>query len=395
MSGGPPGSGGPGGPGGPGRGGPGGPNPGGPGDPVPPGTGAPAGDAPEEDPSETLSRTLVLNALLDIRGEGTVLADDDSRDIVAAAVDDALDDDELARLDEAVADLDTAPDEDPDAETGAFLDDVAGAVLDAMVADGVRATLVHDAPLAVPAREAAVYTFMVSRDPGALADLDLPAAVRDEVDAGAEAVADGAFEDAAERFDAAIDAAVDASGGATGGSDADGGPPAGATVGTGALAARVLAGFACHLAGEDAAAVDYVEETLHLDTGVWTAKLVGYAADHRYPEKFRDGKLGARAFFRWSTDIPEDADVTVSAGPAGGEPEPLEGRWECRPLPALWPETTVRVEVAGDLPDLPAVQTYYVATGVADLEVFEARSVENLLLTGPATANATEQVRFE
>lgn len=359
MSGGPPGSGGP----------------------MPPGHGAPAGDTPDDDPSETLSRTLVLNALLDVRGQGTVLADDDSRAIVAAAVDDALDDDELARLDEAVADLDAAPGEDPDAETGAFLDAVAGTVLDAMGDDGVRATLVHDAPLDVTAREAAVYTFMVSRDPGALADLDLPAAVRDEVDAGAEAVADGAFEDAVERFDAAIDAAGDTT--------------AGATVGTGALAARVLAGFACHLAGEDAAAVDYVEETLHLDTGVWTAKLVGYAADHRYPQKFRDGKLGARVFFRWSTDIPEDADVTVSAGPAGGEPEPLEGRWECRPLPALWPETTVRVEVAGDLPDLPAVQTYYVATGVADLEVFEARSVENLLLTGPATANATEQVRFE
>lgn len=318
---------------------------------------------------EALSRTLVLNALRDVAGGQAVLADAESRELVADAFEAAAHEAERHRFRERVAGAEGHLDE----ETGDFADAIAGSVLEELADRGTEATLVHEASLSVPVREAAVYAFMTSRDPAALADLSLPAAVRERVDEGATALADGDPEAAADAFERAVDESG---------------------AGDGGVATRVLAAFAHHLAGADPAAMHLVEETLHLDTRVWTAKLVGYAADHRYPEKFREGKLGSRVFFRWTTEVPADATVTVSVGPAGGEAEPLTGRDECMPLPRLWPETTVRVEVTGELPDLPTIESYYVATGVVDLEVFEVRSVENVLLSGPETADADERVRF-
>jgi len=321
--------------------------------------------------STALSRTLVLNGLRDLCGGRRVLADDGSRETLREAFESAL---HVAEQDRFGTEIENASTDGLDEEAERFLESCAEDVLSVLVDEGVRATLVHDAVLSMPAYEAAVYSFMVSHDPETLSGVPVDGEARERLTAGAEAVADGAFDGAVEAFDDAVSA--------TAGGD-------------GSLATRVLAGYACHLAGRDSEAIDYVEETLHLDTGVHTAKLVGYAADHRYPEKFRSGKLGARFFFRWSTSLPDFGDVTVSSGPADGEPTPLEGREECKPLPGLWPETTVRVSVSGELPELPSVESYYVASGVADLEVSEARSVEEMLLSGPADAEATERVGFE
>lgn len=320
--------------------------------------------------SEGLSRTLVLNGLRDVVGEADVLADEQSRETLSDAFEDALHVAERDRFATAVVD---ALSEELDDETDRFLQTCADDVLQELIDREVTATLTHDVRLSVPPHEAAVYSFMVSRAPEALADITLADAVRERVDAGAEAIAAGEFEQAVEAFD---DAVTESGGG------------------DGSLTTRVLAGYACHLAGRDDDAMHYVEETLHLDTGLRTAKLLGYAADHRYPEKFRSGKLGSRFFFRWSTGLPMVGEVTTSAGPAGGEITPLEGSEECLPLPALWPETTVRVEVSGTLPKIPSVESYYVATGVADLDVYEARTVEEVVLSGPMDADAEETLRL-
>ena len=320
--------------------------------------------------AEQLSRTLVLNGLRDICGGPSVLADDASRDTLRTAFEAAL---HVAERDRFTEKLDEAAAEELDDEGERFIESTADDVLAELAENGVRATLQHDAVLTLPAYEAAVYSFMASHDPEMLSGLAVEGEVRARVDDGAAAVAEGAFDDAVQAFDDAVTAAS----------------------GDGSLAARVLAGYACHLAGRDDDAIDYVEETLHLDTGVHTAKLVGYAADHRYPEKFRDGKLGARLFFRWSTDLPEFGEVTVEAGRNTDELTPLSGSEECKPLSRVWPETSVRVTVSGDLPEVPSVASYYVATGVADLEVFEARSVEEILLSGPTDAAAEERLSLE
>lgn len=321
--------------------------------------------------STQLSRTLVLNGLRELTGGRRVLEDDASRETLREAFEAAL---HVAERDRFREEMENASTDGLDEEGERFVETCADDVLGELVDDGVRATLVHEAVLTMPAYEAAVYSFMVSHDPETLSGLQVDGEARERLTVGAEAVAAAEFDRAVEAFDDAVSASA--------GDD-------------GSLASRVLAGYACHLAGRDSDAIHYVEETLHLDTGVHTAKLVGYAADHRYPEKFRSGKLGARLFFRWSTSVPEIGEVTVSAGPADGEPTPLEGSEECKPLPLLWPETTIRVSVSGDLPELPSVESYYVASGVADLEVYEARSVEEMLLSGPTDTEAEERLRFE
>lgn len=321
--------------------------------------------------STQLSRTLVLNGLRDLSGGRRVLDDEASRETLQAAFESAL---HVAERDRFREEMENAPTDGLDEEGERFVETCADDVLTELVDNGVRATLVHEAVLTIPTYEAAVYSFMVSHDPEALSRLQVDDEAREELVAGAEAVAAGEFDRAVDAFDAAVSASAG---------------------GDGSLASRVLAGYACHLAGRDSDAIHYVEETLHLDTSVHTAKLVGYAADHRYPEKFRSGKLGGRLFFRWSTSVPEMGQVTVAAGPTDGEPTPLEGSEKCKPLPSLWPETTIQVSVSGDLPELPSVESYYVASGVADLEVYEARNVEEMLLSGPADTEAEERLRFE
>ncbi|MEF8800947.1 MAG: hypothetical protein V5A38_10130 [Halolamina sp.] len=321
--------------------------------------------------STQLSRTLVLNGLRDLSGGRRVLEDDASRETVRKAFEAAL---HVAERDRFRTEMENASTDGLDEEGERFVERCADDVLAELVEDGVRATLVHEAVLTMPADEAAVYSFMVSHDPETLSGVPVDGEAREKLVHGAEAVADAEFDRAVDAFDDAVSASAG---------------------GDGSLATRVLAGYACHLAGRDSDAIHYVEETLHLDTGVHTAKLVGYAADHRYPEKFRSGKLGARLFFRWSTSLPEFGEVTVAAGPADGAPTPLEGSEECKPLPRLWPETTIQVRVSGDLPELPPVESYYVASGVADLEVYEARSVEEMLLSGPTDTEAEERLRFE
>lgn len=325
--------------------------------------------------SEGLSRTLVLNGLRDLCGGPPVVADDASREVLEGAFESALHVAERDRFRRTLEESADDPDEMDD-ENQRFLRACADGVLAELVARGTRATLLHDAPFSTPAREAAVYSFVVSHDPGALELLSASEEVRERLSAGADAVVEGEFDRAVEAFDGAV---TESAGG------------------DGAVASRVLAAYACHRAGRDDEAIDYVEETLHLDTRTWTAKLVGYAADHRYPEKFREGKLGARVFFRWSAGVPGTGDVEVAVGPADGseEPTPLSGSDQCLPIERLWPETTVRVALSGELPAIPTVESYYVATGVADLEVFEARSVEEVLLSGPFALDPEERVRFE
>lgn len=337
---------------------------------------APPADAQDQSDSEDLSRTFVLNALRDLCGGPPVIADEASREVVADAFEAAVTPADRDRFRDRLEAIRDRPESDLSEEDQRFLLDFAADVLDVLAARGTTATLVHEARLSVPPREAAVYSFMVGADPAVLQTFPMPEAVADPVSAGAEAFADGDFETAIERFDEAIDESAG---------------------GDGAIAARVLAGAACQRAGRDADAMDYVEETLHLETRAWTAKLVGYAADHRFPEKFREGKLGSRVFLRWAAGLPETGEVEAAVGPADGseEPRPLTGSPECQPIDRLWPETTVRVSVTGQLPDVPNVETYYVATGVADLEVFEARTVEQVLLSGPSSADATERLRFE
>lgn len=324
--------------------------------------------------SRELARTLVLNALRDVAGDGPrVVADDSSRDIVRDAFHAAVEPADREAFRDASARV-TGDDQGADA---AAMTTAADAVLEELAARGVHVTVDHAATLSVSPRDAALYTFIAAGDPGQLRSLDLPSGVRQYVEAGVAAVSAGRYEDAAEEFDRAVSEAALARGGD--------------------VTARTLAAYACLLAGDDAAAMDYVEEALHLETRTWAPKLVGLAADDRYPEKFRSGKLGGRVFLRWTLEVPEAASVTASVGPADGQPfqrASLSPTEECLPLPRLEAETRLALRLTGRLPDVPVLLGYYVAYGVVDLEVNETRTAEQLLLSGPDTAGAREQLRF-
>lgn len=329
---------------------------------------------------ETPAHTLVLNALVDVvRDEREVLADEDSRAIVRSAYEAATSADDRAAVRTAVEDLDSIAEgtDEGAAGRGRTLAAVADAVADERSADGVRATLDHTVSVSFDPRDASVSTFVATGEPDALDALVLPEPVEAAVEEGARLAANGSFDRAAAAFERGVDAAAG---------------------GDGSVAARTLAAWASHRAGDDDRALDLVEEALHLDTGAWSAKGVGLAADHRFPDKFRSGKLGARVYLRRSTEVPPGGTVTAAAGiprDDGVQWTELTGTAECSPIERLAPETRVRLRLSGDFPALPVVDGYYVALGVVDLAVHEARSVEQVFVGGPQGVATTETVRFE
>lgn len=324
------------------------------------------------------ARSAVLNAVVDVVSDGqTVLADESSRRLVYDAYESATSAAERAAVRDAVDDLETVT--SGDESTGdqeRTLANVADAVLEELSRRDVRATLDHTVPLSFADRDARLVTFAATRDPTVLDELSLSPAVRERVDEGAALAADGAFDEAVGVFE---DAAEEAAGGESG------------------VVARILAAWAAHWAGNDEHAIDLVEEVLHLDTSAWSARAVGLAADHRFPEKFRREKLGVRAFLRQTTEIPPRCSVTAAVGVPhddGVDWTTLSGTDECSPIERLASDMWLRLSLNGQLPAFPTLSGYYVGYGVVDLEVNEARSVEEVFQTGPQATGVTETVSF-
>lgn len=328
--------------------------------------------------AEDAAHPIVMNAIVDVvADQQSVLANEASREVVWDAYRATTTDTDRRDVEAAVAAIKTHGDDvDVSGDQGDVLVTVTDAVLDELAAQDVRATVEHVAPVSLPARDAYLSSFTATRDPAAVAGLSLPETVGDAVESGCRAVADGAFDRATSYFERAVDASAGVDG---------------------PVATRVLAAWANHRHGDDNRAIDFVEEALHLDTGAWSAKAVGLAAGHRRPEKFRRGKLGARVFLRQSVEVPPEAAVTAAAGVAGDggvEWIELSGTDECMPIDRLGPETRIRLTLEGPVASFPTMLGYYVALGVVDLEVHEARSVERVLFGGPDAEGVTETVQF-
>lgn len=322
--------------------------------------------------------TLVLNALVDlVTDERTTVTDDESREIVQERYRTATTQDQRDAFQAAVAHTVPATDDSPiDSEVGQTLEVVADTVASAFADRSVEVTLDHEARLSLARRDASLYTFGCTMDPAVIEQLSLPSSIRRPVRIGVEHVENREFDQAAECFERAVDE--------RGGHN-------------GAVTARVLAAWACHWNGDDGQALDLVEEALHLDTRTWSAKVVGLAASHRYPDKFRQEKLGVRAFLRSIIEIPTGSSVMTSletVEDARPQRTELTGPLECMPIDRLGSEVWIRLRLQGVLPSFPTMQGYYVGLGIVDLEVNEVRSVERVLLSGPEAAETHETLRF-
>ena len=323
------------------------------------------------------AETLVLNALLAINEHSSVL-DPDSKTVVDNACHRAVTSDEYKAIEKASAAARAAlnENEEPDADTIRTLRSVASMTLDKLVDQGVKVEVEHKARLGLSSNDAVLYTFSTTRDPSVLDQLSLPASVRTPVSSGISQISNNNYEKAATTFKNAIGRSTD--------TDAE-------------VETRVLAALAYHWAGADNQAVKLVEEATHLNTRSFTPHLAGIAADHRQPKKFRSGKLGVRAFLRYTIEMPKNCtmDPTIGYGTNPNKWLSLNGTAECRPINQFKSQTWIRLNLQGQLPHFPNVKGYYVALGVIDLETLEIRKVKELVLSGPESAESQESIRFK
>jgi hypothetical protein len=325
---------------------------------------------------------VLLNAVADTVGdERRVLADDESAAVVRRAVSEATSADERERFRAVVDRLRTT--DETSSDSRAVVETVVGAVRERLSEQGTRITVDHDVPIPVDPTEAAVYDFATNLDPAALTGLDLPPAVTEHVDTGAGLAGEGEFEAAAEAFTRAADEAQ---------------------TGDGSVTARTLAAWAHHWAGDDHAAIDFVEEALHLHADAWLPTLAGFSADpdpaFARPAQFRDGKYAAMAVLRYTVDTPDATGLTpylarrTDDGAVDSWTE-LDGTDECTPIHRFGPDPVLRLRLTGEVPAFPAIHSYYVGLGIVDLEVTELREVYRLLVNGPAGERVRETIRVE
>lgn len=337
-------------------------------------------DAGDAAPERAIDPVL-LNALADVVSGTDVLADDESRSVLSEALSDATTADERERFQEAIGRVQAEGESSGEPREAAAT--VVDAVRETLADRGATVTVDHEAPIPVDPTDAAVYDFATSQDPAMLADLDLPAAVAPHVADGASLVGEGDYAAAAEAFTRAVD---EASGG------------------DGSVTTRALAAWAHHWAGDDHAAIDFVEEALHFHADAWTPTQAGYSADpdpsFAQSEQFRDGKYAAMAVLRYTVDCPEGTSITPFLGRgdgAGGIEEwvELDGTDECTPIHRMGSHPVLRLRISGRVPAFPAMHSYYVGLGIVDFEVDELRAVYHLLLEGPLGEQVTETIRVE
>ena len=239
--------------------------------------------------------------------------------------------------------------------------------------------MTHESTGAFHPREAALYTFVRTRDVTVLDELELPETVRSDVIAGAEAIADGQYETAIDRLEGAID-------------DVEG------TDGTVSL--RTLAALAHFHAGDEEATMSLAEEALHLHTDAWTALLVSIPAGDARPDRFRDGAADNALYFRGVVDTPGESDVAVSVGYSGDADGAVE--WvdapdgvECYPLSRLTPEIRVRLTLTGTVSAFPTLHGYHLSVGTIDRTTGDAETADKVLLSGPFSEGVRETIRIE
>jgi len=318
-------------------------------------------------------RTLVLNGLVDlVDNDETVLADETSVKRLAAAYEAVTTDLQREQFRTIVENMDDRT----DSETETLLE-ITDLVIDRLAETESRATVSHVAHLQLPPRQVATYAFM--RDPTSerANSLSVPEGVCEHVVAGASHAERGAFDEALEDFETALAETTDEA----------------------AMTPRVLAAWANHWAGDDERAVELVTAALEADANAWDALIVGIAADHTDPQKFRDGELSVRPYLRWIVEESDDSSITPSAGYPGDDgtihwQRLTDGTADCTPIDRLEPEMRLRLEISGKISAFPSLHGYYLGIGVVEPDGPRARTIDRKLASGPVTVDSSETLAF-
>lgn len=322
--------------------------------------------------------TLVLNALIATVDDedASFLADTDTEAELTDAFRTVTTPDERDAFRTTVTTVHSS-DGTLDAQETSHLHAVTNAVIAELASRNSEALITHRVQLTVSPRDEHLYTYFTTNDASVLSQLDLPPDILSLVEQGGHHVDRGSLERAADIFDQAVTESAS---------------------GHGAVATRILAAVANHWRGADDQALAYVEEALHLDTGAWSARLIGLAADHEYSDLFRDGQLGAQVFLRLRIDTPAGSTVVPKVGFGKAAPEKwtaLDGDHGCYPIEVLEPTTWIQLRLSGSLPAFPAVHGYYVALGVIDHDGPVALDIDQILLSGPQTVESVETFHLE
>lgn len=238
---------------------------------------------------------------------------------------------------------------------------------------GLELQIDHEVPISFVPEFVAVHRFFHTRELGDLHPMTEDDAMAPALERAVAAVEKEDFETAAAAFGEAIDKNSDVTSG---------------------VAVRVLRAWADHRAGDDESGVERVKEVLRRDQDAWPARLVGVAAAHSNPEWFREGKLASEAYLRVRTETSTTASFDAAVVDNSGTERWLDGTPNCFLANELPAEGRLRLRLRGPPGELPPLHAYYLAVGVVEPESAQPRTVEQILLDGPVTADATEQVRI-
>lgn len=332
--------------------------------------------SPTAPDTSDVSRTLLLNALRDVVLGTNAVVDGESRHRLERSFHAATSSDERGAFVTALHDVEESADEPVDDDTHRTLRATVDGVLDHLEAADAAFTVHHESGTDVDPRDVALYNFWQTGDPDELDRLTCSPPVRDALETGGTAVADGAFEDALPAFDRGVDA-----------SDTT----------DEAVATRVLAGLAAHWSADDDLAMDYLEEALQLESDAWPATMLASVVDDPSSQAYRDGSLAVQAYLRVRARVPDGAALDVRLGRrerGETEWEPVATSLDCVPIRRLSTHVRAGFELTGPATRLPALDAYYVALGTVEPESEIPRTTDHIFFDGPLTADANEGLRI-
>lgn len=333
-------------------------------------------DSPTTPDTSDVSRTLLLNALRDVVLGTNAVVQGESRHRLERSFHAATTSGERGAFVTALHEVEESADDPVDNDTHRTLRGIVDDVLDHLESADASFTVHHESGTDIAPRDVALYNFWQTRDPNELDRLDCSMAVREALESGATAASDGLYHQSIEAFDRAIDA-----------SDTT----------DEAVASRVLAGLAAHWSADDALAMDYLEEALQLESDAWPATMLASVVDDASSQAYRDGSLAVQAYLRVRARVPEGAslDVHIGRGEQGeSDWESVTTSLDCVPIRRLSTHLRAAFELTGPATRLPALDAYYVALGTVEPASEAPRTTDHLLLDGPITEDANEELRI-
>lgn len=332
----------------------------------------------EAEPSEfDPGQTVVLNALIDLYADETVVLDGDSERRLREVVDAVTSPDERSVIREEVDRL-SRLEEGESADLVPELYRFVEGVTDGLAERGYSITVRHEYRQQLPPLDAHVYSFVNTGDVRRLRALELDPAVEDPLVEGMDLLEEGADERARSTFSAAVDRAAEH---------------------TEEVAARIVAGWGYFRTGDDDAALEHVRDALELEDSSWAARVVGAAVKRDENDFIRSGKKSAGIILRWV--VSESAD-TSTLTELGGRSDGEEMAWTAVDhlqghafLDRVHPETWLRFTLRGTLPEFPRLQVYFLGLGVYDNEMDYIETVIDRFGTGPHNTGSVERISID